>query len=469
MPILRQDPSPTSGRPPRLPNLRRSLLQRAVAITVMAAVAVTASAPSGHAQNIPLIRDTEIEALLNDYAKPIFRAAGLGDNRIAVQIVRSDVFNAFVFDGRSVFIHTGALMQSPTPNQVIGVIAHETGHIDGAHPADLRTSMQRDATLILLLRLIGIGAAIAGGGGAAVVAGDELVMRNWLAKRRAQEGAADLAGLKYLNRTRQSGRGMLETFERFREQEFAPDAYKDPFVRSHPLASDRLAQLRQEAMRSPYFDTKDAPELQLRHDLMRAKLSGYLEPPGTVFNRYPERDQSLPARYGRAIARFFRGGDGGVEAAVREVESLIRERPTYPYFHELKGDLLMRAGRQKEAIPSLRQALKLTNGAPLVSVQLAMALVATQDAAVLTEAEGLLRRSLGADENARAFRALADIAYRLGKQPEATAAMAQAHMAEGNTKQAKIFAKRAKVGLAKGSPLWLRMDDIDRQKIEVDE
>lgn len=467
MPILRQVPSQTGGM--HRPDPRRSSLQRAVAVLTMAVVAVTAAVPSSHAQNIPLIRDTEIEALLNDYAKPIFRAAGLGDNRIAMQIVRSDVFNAFVFDGRSVFIHTGVLTQSPTPNQVIGVIAHETGHIEGAHPADLRTSMQRDATLILLLRIIGIGAAIAGGGAGAVVAGDELVMRNWLAKRRAQEGSADLAGLKYLNRTRQSGRGMLETFERFREQEFAPDAYKDPFVRSHPLASDRLAQLRQQATRSPYFNIKDPPELQLRHDLMRAKLSGYLEPPGTVFNRFPERDTSQPARYARAIAKFFRGGAGGVESAVADVDSLIRERPTYPYFHELKGDLLMRAGRANEAIPSLRQALKLTSGASLVSVQLAMALVATQNPAVMNEAETLLRRSLSGDDNARAHRALADIAYRRGKQAEANASIAQAQMLEGNPKQAQIFAKRAQVGLPKGSPLWIKMDDIVRYKIETDD
>ncbi len=433
------------------------------------ALAVAGPALPGRAQGLPLVRDTEIERLLSDYAKPIFRAARVTDYQISVQIVRSDIFNAFVFDGRAVYIHTGALMQSATPNQVIGVIAHETGHIEGAHPADLRTSMQRDATLILLLRLIGIGAAIAGAGGAAVVAGDELVMRNWLAKRRTQEGSADLAGLKYLTHARQSGRGMLETFERFREQEFAPEAYKDPFVRSHPLASSRLAQMREVAMSSPYFNVKDSPELQQRHDLMRAKLSGYLEPPATVFNRYPVRDQSLPARYARSIARFFRGGPGGVEEAVTEVEGLIREKPNYPYFHELKGDLLVRAGRQRESIAPLRQALKLSDGAPLISVQLAMALAATQDAAVLPEAERLLRRSLGTDENSRAFRALANIAYRRGKEAEATGLTAQALMAEGNIKQAKIFAKRAKSGLPKGSPLWLKLDDIDRQKLEADD
>jgi predicted Zn-dependent protease len=438
------------------------------ATALLAFGAMTAAIRPAAAQGLPLIRDTEIENLLNDYARPIFKAANLGDGRVSMRIVRNDVFNAFVFDGRNVFIHTGALMQAETPNQVIGVIAHEAGHIDASHMAALRGQIARTQTLNLLLRMVGIGVAIATGSGAAAVAGDELVLRSLLATRRSQEGAADQAGLRYLNATRQSGRGMLETFERFAQQEYISDTQKDPYVRSHPVATDRLNQLRNLVQSSPYFSATDSPQLQLRHDMMRAKLAGYLERPQVVFNRYPNSDQSMPARYARAIAKFMQGGQGALPAALADIDGLIRERPDYPHFHELKGDLLMRSGQAAAAITPLRQALKLSNNANLIRVQLASALLASNNPSVVAEATDLLRKSLVEDQNQRAYRALGDAYYRQGRQAEADSAIAQAYELEGDIKQAQIFAKRAQRGLKQGSPTWIKMDDIIASKQDAD-
>jgi len=443
-------------------------------------LAVVASVPPAAAQNIPLIRDTEIENLLNDYARPIFRAGGLGSGRIKVRIVQSDAFNAFVLDGRNVFIHTGTLMQAQTPNEVIGVIAHETGHITGGHMAALRARVAKDQTRALLAQILGIGLMVAGGvaggdagrdiGGAGqgvLFGGNEIVMRSLLAERRQQESAADQAGLTFLNATKQSGRGMLETFERFAQQEYMSDAHKDAFARSHPLSTDRLARLRQLVESSPYFPAKDSPQLQLRHDLMRAKLSGYLERPQVVFNRYPPADKSLPARYARTIARFFQGGPGALEASLAEADGLLREHADNPYFWELKGDLLMRSGKTLEAIPPLRQAIKLAPDANLIRVQLADALQRDANAATVNESVALLRKSLVDDENSRAYRLLANGYYKQGKRPEADAMIAQAYFIEGDLKQAQIFAKRAQSQLRAGTPEWLKNDDIINYKPET--
>ncbi|MCB1519648.1 MAG: M48 family metallopeptidase [Hyphomicrobiaceae bacterium] len=432
------------------------------------------------AQGLPLIRDAEIESLLSDYASPIFRAAGLGSGRIAMRIVRNDAFNAFVVDGRNVFVHTGALLQSETPNQVIGVIAHETGHIAGGHMAALRSRIARDQTKILLAQVLGIlligGAAATGGdtgrdigsaGQAVMQGGSELIMRSLLAERRSQEAAADQAGLKYLNATGQSGLGMLETFERFAQQEYISDTHKDTFARSHPVASDRLARLRELVRKSPNYSRKDTSELQLRHDLMRAKLSGYLENPRTVFNRYPKSDTSLPARYARALARFFLGGNQAVEQAVAETDALIRDKPSYPYFWETKADLLMRAGRAAQAIAPLRRAMQLANSPPLMKVELATALQSVGDEKSIAESVSLLRKALIDDVNPTGHRLLAGAYYKQGKLPQADAETAQAYFLEGNLKQAQIFAKRAQRQLRKGSPEWLRSDDIINYKPET--
>ncbi len=442
-----------------------------------AALLTTAGMPQqATAQGIRFIRDTEIEALLSEYAQPIFKAAGLGSQRIAMRIVMSDVFNAFVLDGRNVFMHTGALEQSETPNQVIGVIAHEAGHIAGGHLAQLRERIARDQTKSLLIKIFGIGAIIAGAatgsggssatsaGVGAIAGGDEILMRSILSDRRAQESAADQSGIRYLAATKQSGKGMLETFERFAQQEYisANGMSQDAFARSHPVAADRLAQLRDAVAKSPHMNIKDPAALQLRHDLMRAKIAGYLTP-GKVFNRYPVADRSLPARYARTIARFF---ITGLESALPEVDALIRENPANPYFLEMKGDFQMRTGRSKEAVPLLRQAIKLHGGeAPLMTVRLAQALTNLDDPGLADEAIRLARQSLVIDPDSQAFRILANGYAKKGWTPQADLAIAEAHFLEGDLKQAQIFAKRSQRGLKEGSPESLRAGDIVSYKI----
>jgi predicted Zn-dependent protease len=267
------------------------------------------------AQGLPLIRDTEIETLLKDYARPIFKVAGLSAQNITMRIVRHDSFNAFVADGHNVFMNTGALQMAKTPNEIIGVIAHETGHITGGHLAALRARIARDQTKALLVGVLGIGAMIAGAtsksdsgreigglGQGVMFGGNEVITRGILSERRSQEAAADQAGLNFLSATKQSGLGMQITFERFAQQEYISEKQMDPFVRSHPVAATRIAQLRDKVAKSPYVNQKDDTALQLRHDMMRAKIAGFLDRPQSVANSFPATDRSLPARYARAIA-----------------------------------------------------------------------------------------------------------------------------------------------------------------------
>jgi predicted Zn-dependent protease len=442
------------------------------------AVSVCVTTSAAVAQGIPLVRDTETENLLKDYSRPIFKAAGLGSH-ITMRIVKSDSFNAFVVDGLNVFINTGTLRQAKTPNEVIGVIAHETGHITGGHLAALRTRIARDQTKALLLMVLGVGAMVAGaasGGDTARdmsslgigigIGGQEILLRSLLSERRSQESAADQAGMKYLEATKQSGRGMLETFENFAQQEYVSAAHQDPFVRSHPVAADRVARLRELVVKSPYFGVKDPPELQLRHDMVRAKISGYLESLQTVFNRYPPRDTTLPARYARAIARNC---SGRCDQAIGEVDALIRERAENPYFWEIKGSFYFWGGKHRDAIPPLRKALQLAGGdEPLLQVQLAQAMLATEDKALLDEATSLLRRAVALDNTyGHAHRQLGIAFYRNGRLPQADLSTAEGHFADGNIKQAHIFAKRAVTKLREGAPEWLRAQDIIKYKDET--
>lgn len=441
-----------------------------MALLTAFAVAMSAgpSYPQGGAQGLPIIRDSEAEQLLREYTAPILRAAGLAHQDVRVVIINDRSFNAFVADGRRIFVNVGALMESKTPNQIIGVFAHETGHIAGGHLARLREELANAQTSSIIAMLLGIGTMVAGGrsgasgasqiGMAAAIGPQSMIQRTLLAYVRAQEEQADKAGVKFLNATGQSAKGMYETFKRFAEQVLVSAQYTDPYLQTHPMPKERVAALEELVKGSPYWDRKDPPELQLRHDLMRAKLSGFIERPGTVMRRYPPSDSSLPARYARAIAAY-RHAD--LRDALAQIDGLIAAQPNNPYFHELKGQALMENGRAAEAIGPLRRAASLAPDAILIRVMLAQALVATNDARHADEAIPLLRTAMTREPDMPdAYSQLAMAYGRKGEYAEADLAAAQAAFARGDVKTAKELAARAKTRFPTGSPGWVKADDI---------
>jgi predicted Zn-dependent protease len=451
---------------------RRSVRAGRFLITACAAAAMLAAQTvSSHA--VGLIRDAEVEALLSDYATPIFRAANLSQQNIDIHIVNDRSFNAFVIDGQNMFVHIGAITKSETPNQLIGVIAHEAGHIAGGHLARLRVQISRMESAALIMNIIGLGAmiggAVAGGnnnageaGAAVLYGGNTIIQRSILSYQRVEESSADQAAVTYLNRTHQSAAGMLETFKQFANQSLGSVNFIDPYLQNHPMPQDRIAQLRDLAVRSPYFNEKDSPQLQFRHDMVRAKLEAFTNKNNAqyIFRKYPEKDQTLPARYARAISRYF---SSGAQGAVRDLDALIAEQPNNPYFHELKGQFLLESGKIQESIPPLRKAVSLAPRAGLIKVMLGQALVATNDPALLNEAVGHLQKALVQEkQSVVGYRQLAVAYGRMNRIPDAQLASAQSFFFEGNADFAKVHAERAIRAFPEGSPSWVKANDIIR-------
>jgi predicted Zn-dependent protease len=359
------------------------------------------------------------------------------------------------------FINTGTLMQTETPNELIGVIAHETGHIAGGHLARLQEEISRMQTASIIAMLAGIGAMVAGAGQAGqavMMGGQNAIMRQFLAARRLNESAADRSAERYLSATGQSVRGMVGTFRRFADQALLTARFADPYLQTHPMPRDRLSALEDAARKDPYADRKDPPELQLRHDLVRAKLAGFLERPDTLARRYPQADTSLPARYARAIARYL-GAD--LAGALAEIDRLIAEMPENPYFWELKGQALLESGRAREAVEPLRRAVALAPQAGLIRMLHGQALLATGERGNLDKAIAELQRATDQEpESVGGLRQLA-IAYgRKGDIARADMISARANFVAGDLDLAKQFAARVQRRAPRGSPLWLQADDI---------
>jgi predicted Zn-dependent protease len=443
---------------------------RAVALAVAAAMALgslPARAQTGANAGIPMIRDAEIEQLLRDYTAPIFRVAGLSQQNVQVVIINENVFNAFVMDAHRIFIFTGALKQATTPNQLIGVFAHETGHIVGGHLSKMRQELANAQTAAIVAMLLGVGAMVAGAksnsadmgnvGMATLSAPTAYLQHTLLAYQRAQEEQADRAGVRFLTMTGQSAKGMYDIFKHFADEMMFTAAYIDPYVQNHPMPQERMAALA-ELVKTPYWDKKDPPELQFRHDMMRAKLYGFTERADSVLRRYPLSDTSIPARYARAIAAY-RFGD--LHSALTQIGSLIEAMPNYPYFYELEGQALLENGHAAAAIPLLRRAVQLAPNPTLIQILLAQALIATNDRKLVSEAIPLLREALVKEpESGDAYEQLAMAYGHNGQLAEADLASAQAAFARGDNKTARELAARAKMRFPVGSPGWVKADDL---------
>jgi predicted Zn-dependent protease len=449
-----------------------SLIRTSVAVCVAAAVTVLPHSVSAQQNVTGVIRDAEIEQLLRDYANPVFKASGINASATKIILVGSRDFNAFVASGRKVFMNVGVIMDSATPNQVIGVMAHEAGHIAGGHLFRLRQELERAQILAIVGSLIGGGAAIAGArspqvgssGNAtvgAILAGPEIARRSLLAYQRSEESAADKAGLRYLTQTGQSGKGMIETFERFTNETLFRRVGSDPYLQSHPSAPERVASLKDDAQKSPHFDKQDSPALKTRHELARGKLWGFLSRPDELARRYAPTDTSLPARYARAIAAYRFGNPASAQA---QIDDLIRAQPNNPYFWELKGQALLEGGKAREAVGPLRRAVSLAPNQPLLRGMLGHALVSTGDVkdadAAIRELTTASERDPDAPEN---FSFLARAYSAKGNDAMAALSAAQGFILQGQQEEAKRLARRAKTGLKEKSPAWLKADDIVNQ------
>ena len=449
--------------------LRKTTLKLTALITAVALAMAPTLAAAQQNKGPPILRDTESEQLLRDYTRPILRAAGLEKQNIQMVIINESVFNAFVADGRRIFVNYGAMMQSETPNQIIGVLAHETGHLAGGHLAKLRERLAEAQTQMIIAMLLGAGAMVAGskGGGnsglanagaAAMSAPGEVIRRTLLSYVRQQEENADKAGVKFLTATGQSARGMYETFRRFTNESLFAARGTDPYVQSHPMPAERVRALEELARSSPYWDKKDDPALQMRHDMVRAKISAFMERQDTVYRRYPLSNTSLPARYAHAVTTYLHGD---LRSALAQIDGLIQLQPANPYFYELRGQALLEGGRPMEAIAPLRKAVQLSNHAPLIEMLLGQALVASDNKAYTEEAIAILRNATARETEAPIGYMQLAMAYgRKGDYAQADLASAQAAYLRGDNKTARDLASRAKTRFAIGTPGWVKADDI---------
>ncbi|HUO22460.1 MAG TPA: M48 family metalloprotease [Caulobacteraceae bacterium] len=430
-------------------------------LSLLAAAVLVAAAPSvARAQDIPIVRDAEIEEILKKDGYPIWEAAGLDAKNMRVMLVGDKDINAFTAGGLVIYVNTGLIEAAKNPNQLIGVIAHETGHISGGHVARDMGGKPALATYLLTMGL-GILAAAAGAPDAAaglLYSADYFATLTYFGYSRTQEASADQAAATFLDKAHISGRGLVDFFENFRYEEVFADARKNRFFYDHPLSSERIDALNSRVQKSAYYNEVDTPEALAEHAVMVAKLKAFMNAPQQTFIDYKETDTSFPARYARAIA-YYRNLD--TDKALKLTDALLADYPNDPYMWELKGQILFEAGRPKEAEPAHERSVALKPDSALLQFNLGQTLVAEEDPRKVGEAIAHLQKGLDLEhDNSLGWWLLAQAYDAKGDAGRARLATAEQNFWLGQMKDARAFALQARNLLPRDTADWRRATDI---------
>jgi predicted Zn-dependent protease len=415
-----------------------------------------------------LIRDAEIESTIRTFVTPIFQVAGLDPEAVAIVLVQDNTLNAFVAGGQRIFLNTGLLISTQRPSQLIGVVAHESGHIAGGHLARQQEELKNLSTMQILETLLGGAAAVGGGiaggrggaGGSVTGPGGQAIpgsLSAFLRYTQTQESSADQASITFLDRAHLSPRGTLEFLKILEHQErLTIGRPVTPYLTTHPLTPDRIATFEDAVARSPYANVPDTPRNIELHNRMIAKLLGFTQP-DVALQRYAESDRSVPARYARAIALYRKGAIG---SALLTLDGLLKDYPNDPFFHELRGQILFENGRAAEAVPSYRRAVQLS-AAPILKIDFARALIETNKPEA--DREAIRNLDLASQVEADSFelwRLEASAYSRMGNEGMTSLARAEMAVVRGQRAEAQAHAAAAMHQLPAGTPAWQRAQDI---------
>ena len=411
-----------------------------------------------------MLRDAETEALLNEMTAPLIEASELEPGNVEMVLINDGSINAFVAGGQAIYVHAGLINAADTANEVQGVLAHELGHITAGHVIRFNERTKAANGISILSLLVGVAAALAGAGDAAmgaIMAGQQAALGSFLAYNRDQEAATDLAGARYLSGAGISGRGMISFFEKLRNFEIRRGYSQSDdagYMRTHPLSGDRVQTLRNLLEEDPAWEARDDPALQERFLRAKAKLYGYLADPRRTLTYFPVSDTSIPARYARAYAYHK---EARIDLALAEADALLAAEPENPYFLELKGQVLLESGRPLEALDPLRRATELSRAHPLIAGIFGHALIATENEANYPEAERVLRAAVAKDRyNPFAWYQLGVVYAASGDIPRARLASAEQLVMNRRFPEALQNAQAAEASLPYGSPDWIRAQDV---------
>ena len=407
-----------------------------------------------------IINDTEIESHIYEIIRPVANAAKIPENRLKIYIIKDDSFNAFVRGGEDIFIYTGLLKQIKSPNALRAVVAHELGHTIGGHMIQIADKMQSEMIRTMIIQALGVGLMVAGGNpsaGVGVLAGSVgIAQQSMLSFSRDEERMADDLAVDLMVKANENPNGLIEVFEQMYDLQGAFETRINPNRINHPMTTERLNNTKTKIKKLKNIPNKSQKQIAVEnsdYELIRAKLTGYLDNSKTVLVKYPYTDKSDSAIYARAIANMQ---TGNLDTAKTGIQTLIKRHPQSPFFYEVFGDIEYQYGHYDDSIDAYEQSLKLSNNAPQIETALALVLAERNKPGDKEKATELCKRVILNEPSPLAYWILA----RVSDGATSDWAMAEFYKMNNDEKNARKYAKLAQKNAKKDSPEYIKSGDI---------
>ena len=421
---------------------------------------------------VSLIRDAETEKFLHNLADPIFSAAGLNPQNIKIYIVNDNSINAFVSGGQNIFINTGLIRKYKTPDALIGVLAHESGHIAAGHLARSSEGAKQAEGALLLSYLLGIGAAVGGSpdaGMALILGGSQSAQRLYMKFTRSQEEAADQHAINYLDRLSYPANGLINLLEFFESEMIGYKGQIDEYLLSHPVSRKRIDLIKARTANKNFSDKKINQRLQKSMDSVLAKLEGFMENPDELLRKYQNKNDAT-ANYIKSVALFR---NGKIDEALQLLDQLINANSAQNliwfeagFLFELKGQILFESGRIADSIAAYNQAIKSLDASDsaLAKISFSSAILSLKenDADLIKLAIKRLREVEEVEnENPFLFKQLASAYSKIDDEAMALLTLAEFNFLIGEKDKCHKYATEAKEKLASSKKKeLLRADDL---------
>ncbi len=395
-----------------------------------------------------LIRDAETEKFLHEIADPIFSAANLEAQNIRIFIVNDDSINAFVSGGQNVFINTGLLRKYKNPNALIGVIAHETGHIAAGHIARSSEEMKGANNTMLLSYLLGIGALISGSpeaGQAILLGGSQTAERLFLKYTRGQEEAADRHAARYLAKLHYPPSGLVKLLEFFDHEMVGYQGKIDEYALTHPVSKKRIDYLKSNFLHTDFLDKEWNKKLQPKMDIVLAKLEGFIDNPDFLLKKYRNQNDDI-AKYVRAIALHRKGES---RQGLKLLNEVIAKNNQDGFLYELKAQILFESGSVSDAVLAYSKAINLLEPRDAASIKISFALailtLPTNDISLINLAIKKLKEAQNFEsDNPFLYREFASAYHKNGDEARSLLALAEYHFLIGDKEKTRKYTKSAK-------------------------
>lgn len=304
------------------------------------------------------LNDVEVNSYLNRLGNRL--AAQSEDNRQDFELfaLRDATLNAFAMPGGFIGVHTGLILASESESELASVLAHEISHVTQHHIARSVGAQGQSRVAMLAAFAVAFLAArsspdLAVG---AAVAGQAAGIQNQLNYSRDFEREADRLGVALLERAGFDIRGMRAFFERLQKYGRLYENNAPGYLRTHPLTTERLADLSNRIQNRPYKQVADSLEFQL----VRAKLKAQDGSPQDAAHEFETRlkqrkfsGSEAAARYGLVVSQL-RAGKFAV--AERELHELRRIKVVSPMLETVAARLRLKQDDAVGAVKLLRAA-----------------------------------------------------------------------------------------------------------------